>query len=436
MSYPTMQVDLGHLSPALAGAVPAPTGRRVASYFVTWVPVIILLTVSYAALTGYILNPDSGGLLALSFVVTFLALAYELTIAIMFVRSGQTPGHRALGIRVVQEETGDKLTFGNAFLRYLIFQVSGAAVIGPLVLVLSILWDNPKYNRGWHDKAVKAVLIDLRSGRDTWLQKPVMTTGMAAPQDASGAYLSAVAVQDAAPIGGYGAADSYATGSATPPPPPPPPPSLVTPALPMPAAPALASPAPASPAPAPLVPGTPTPASAYLAAPVSAPPAVGGVISAVPGLASPTPATPPPPPPPAPAPARAQAPAPAPAEEDELDRTFLAAPRKAGVAITFDAGTVLPVEGRGLVGRNPQDDGAGGLAHLVPLADAEMSISKTHLEFGLDGATFWVRDLHSTNGVSVNDSRGVTALIPGEVTVVAPGSTVEFGNRSFVVRTT
>ena len=68
--------------------------------------------------------------------------------------TGQTPGDAALGIRVVDTETGQPIGFGRAFVRWLVSIVSG------LVLVLGYLWMIwDKRKQTWHDKAVSSLPI-------------------------------------------------------------------------------------------------------------------------------------------------------------------------------------------------------------------------------------------------------------------------------------
>lgn len=119
---------------------------------------------------------------------------------------------------------------------------------------------------------------------------------------------------------------------------------------------------------------------------------------------------------------------------------MLSVPRRAHAVLSFDVGQRVEVSGRGVIGRNPQDPRAAGsqgvsepLAHVIPLEDPQRSISKTHLEFGLAGTSFWVTDLHSTNGVHIIDSHGERRLDPGVSTVVPPGTTVRFGERTFTL---
>ena len=69
-------------------------------------------------------------------------------------RTGQTPGNAALGIRVVDIDTGEVIGYGRAFGRALV------SIVSALVLVLGylwMLWDARKQT--WHDKAVNSLPI-------------------------------------------------------------------------------------------------------------------------------------------------------------------------------------------------------------------------------------------------------------------------------------
>lgn len=67
---------------------------------------------------------------------------------------GQTPGKKALGIRVLRQETGQPIGFGRAigrmFARYLSSQV---LCLG----YLWMLWDDNKQT--WHDKIVSSIVV-------------------------------------------------------------------------------------------------------------------------------------------------------------------------------------------------------------------------------------------------------------------------------------
>ncbi|HET7127781.1 MAG TPA: RDD family protein [Gaiellaceae bacterium] len=69
-------------------------------------------------------------------------------------RTGQTPGDAALGIRVVDIDTGNVIGYGRAFGRCLVSIVSGI-VIG--IGYLWMLWD--RHRQTWHDKAVSSLPV-------------------------------------------------------------------------------------------------------------------------------------------------------------------------------------------------------------------------------------------------------------------------------------
>lgn len=90
-----------------------------------------------------------------------VALAYVIALVIgvgyavyFWTTSGQTPGKMAMGLKVVNAETGGLLDPGAAVIRYVGYLISGI----PLYLgFLWIIWD-PKHE-GWHDKIAKTKVI-------------------------------------------------------------------------------------------------------------------------------------------------------------------------------------------------------------------------------------------------------------------------------------
>lgn len=102
--------------------------------------------------------------------------------------------------------------------------------------------------------------------------------------------------------------------------------------------------------------------------------------------------------------------------------------------VTFDNGETFVVEGLALVGRRPEPRPGEQVHHLVPLASGDMSVSKTHAQFGpaADGALV-VMDRGSTNG-SMVVRQGVTRpLAPGKPATVMEGDIVSFGDRQMSV---
>jgi uncharacterized RDD family membrane protein YckC len=69
--------------------------------------------------------------------------------------TGQTPGKRLMGLRVVQD-TGEALTLGSAFLRWVGY------IISFVPFFMGFLWAGAdRRKQGWHDKIAGTVVIDL-----------------------------------------------------------------------------------------------------------------------------------------------------------------------------------------------------------------------------------------------------------------------------------
>jgi uncharacterized RDD family membrane protein YckC len=69
--------------------------------------------------------------------------------------TGQTPGKRLMGLRVVQD-TGEQLTLGMAFLRWVGY------IISALPLLMGFIWAGvDRRKQAWHDKIAGTVVIDL-----------------------------------------------------------------------------------------------------------------------------------------------------------------------------------------------------------------------------------------------------------------------------------
>ena len=70
---------------------------------------------------------------------------------------GQTVGQMALGIRVIDFNSGGPIGYGRAFLRWLVAIVSGVVF---LLGYLWMLWDKEK--QCWHDKAANDVVVPVQ----------------------------------------------------------------------------------------------------------------------------------------------------------------------------------------------------------------------------------------------------------------------------------
>jgi uncharacterized RDD family membrane protein YckC len=68
--------------------------------------------------------------------------------------SGQTPGKRVMGIRVIDFRTGGALGYGKALLRWV------GRIVSTIVCLLGylwMLWDNERQT--WHDKIAETVVV-------------------------------------------------------------------------------------------------------------------------------------------------------------------------------------------------------------------------------------------------------------------------------------
>ena len=89
--------------------------------------------------------------------VYLLALVAGIAYQVYFWTStGQTPGKMAMGLKVVNAETGELLDMGGAAIRYVGYIVSALPVY---LGFLWVIWD-PKHE-GWHDKIAKTKVIKV-----------------------------------------------------------------------------------------------------------------------------------------------------------------------------------------------------------------------------------------------------------------------------------
>jgi uncharacterized RDD family membrane protein YckC len=96
-----------------------------------------------------------GSTLSVDLIGLVLGMAYSAYLVGM---TGQTVGHRAVGIRIVDANTGALIGPGRGALRWLVMSVTGAiCTLG----YWSPFFDSRR-RQGWHDKATNAVAIPSR----------------------------------------------------------------------------------------------------------------------------------------------------------------------------------------------------------------------------------------------------------------------------------
>ncbi|MFB7889582.1 RDD family protein [Cellulosimicrobium cellulans] len=460
--YAATQKAFGQPAPApsssLASAPFAGRGRRFLAYVVdVAVPGLVALVVVVAGLaivgaplgSVQVVTQDEaaaliGKMLVVYVVAGVLALAWWVGVWFWEGSTGKTLGNLLTGIRTVDAGTREPIGFGRAALRWIIVGVVPAG--GILVVLLSPGFDSSGRSQGWHDKAGRSLVLDVRG---------------VAPASSAAGFEGVASLVSGAPAGaGYGAAGGYA---------PAPQPGYAP-------APAQTGYAPYPPAPvggqgaatpvAPASPGAFAPEAPAAAAPVPDPwafpspaaPAGGGLITGVPGVgggpapvaapAPPTPAAPVPSTPVAPAapaarpaataPAAAATPEPAEAEWDSTRmtardvRAMDPAP-DVSVVIELESGERRAVDRPTLLGRNPQAPD-GGPWNLVAVDDPTRSVSKTHAELRVDPSGLWLTDRGSTNGTVVSVPGAPPRVAePGTRVRVPVGATIHVGDRRIVV---
>lgn len=402
-------------------AVP-PIGTRVLAYAVD---VVAAAAAAGLGLLAVRLTGGEGAMLP-----GLLGLAVAVGQVVAEARGG-TLGSRLLGLRTVDERTGEVPGIGRALLRQVVLGLGTVVcLVGNWVVAASGAWDSGPRRRGWHDKASGTAVVHAsasatravapggsQSGSGAWTPpRPAATPAAAAPAPSAPEAPAPASLED------FLFAPTSPSGGA--------------PAARQPAAPPVASPPPASPPVA--VPAAPVPSAPVHETPGARPAAASGPAVPEPDLL--------PPPPVAGVGASPVAAPPAPAgtvDDDlaELEHTRVRDPetlrRRTGtLSLHFDTGERVRVVGRGLVGRGPRAEDGQDILHVVALQDAARTLSRVHAEFGPVPATddadsaIWVTDRNSTNGTVVVDPSGVARVLPaGTRALVGHGWTVRLGDR-------
>lgn len=102
--------------------------------------------------------------------------------------------------------------------------------------------------------------------------------------------------------------------------------------------------------------------------------------------------------------------------------------------LQFSTGESFTVYGSGLVGRSPRPEPGEFFDQLVRVVDSSRSVSKTHLEFGQDAGSFWVKDRFSGNGTIVREPDSAPIRChPDRRYRLVRGSRVDLGEQFFIV---
>ncbi|MGW2091786.1 RDD family protein [Promicromonospora sukumoe] len=95
---------------------------------------------------------------------SLVGFCFQLSMWIWESRTGRTIGNSAMGLRTLSAEDRAPIGFVREILRVLVL-AAGAVVlaVGQIVVLLSPLWDKGGKVQGWHDKAARSVVVDVRA---------------------------------------------------------------------------------------------------------------------------------------------------------------------------------------------------------------------------------------------------------------------------------
>jgi uncharacterized RDD family membrane protein YckC len=297
-----------------------------------------------------------------------------LAVGIVLGVTGSSPGKAMSGLRVVHHGTGTPIGVGRALLRSLVLGVSGLPTfgIGLATLAWTAVEDRGGQRRGWHDHLTHTVVVDVR---------PVVEVADVADEAPRHIVnLTAMRLVPAPPVETVRTPERSEQ-------------SMRRQQLP----PEVTHPgAPSAPAAQPPAPSYGPPQAAPQQRPVAPPP-------------------------------QAQRPQPqqaVPVQQGQPQRW----------RVHFDNGESFVIAGLALVGRRPEARSGEQVAHLIPLSSADMSVSKTHAQFGpAPDGTIVVMDRGSTNGTVLVRQGMSRQLAPGKPAALVHGDKVVYGDREMLI---
>lgn len=157
------------------GAVrPLQMGNRVLAFIIDWalfaIPVIILYFIAATIFisssdttcdaNGFCHSTGGGGAGLVVLLVFVLGIAGALYFIYLAGSTGQTPGKRAMGVKIVDAASGQPIGFGRALGRYVVQALSNFVCYAGLWS--PYLDGSTGRYQGWHDKALNSQVISVR----------------------------------------------------------------------------------------------------------------------------------------------------------------------------------------------------------------------------------------------------------------------------------
>ncbi|PRA13449.1 hypothetical protein CQ010_02045 [Arthrobacter sp. MYb211] len=413
---------------ATLNLVDASAVKRLGAWLVDNVPLAVLATIflpwlgaktEQAALSG----DGAGQIAGIWLLFVLLSVAYTAFLWWWEATQGKTLGNIALGIRTTDMQ-GHVPGWGPVIVRRLLIALAGIVPLaGPVLMVVSNLFDSNGKRQGWHDQVANSLVMDVKAGRD-----PLSSGGVHGPQSFAPEEQS---VEQPAP--GQGAQpqdrhdDSHAVIDSVP--------GAArtregqdqapeTNLVPAKARPSADAPSPANAA-GPLEedqPAAQTPAGNLAEEESGHTRLRSEVPSPANSAGQPEEGQP------------AEEPAAGQHADEESGHTQLRSEASPEVRLVLDDGEAYVLGESALLGRNPAADDGEAVQELIVLIDPDRSVSKTHLLVQRGTSGVWVTDRNSSNGSLVQSADGSTQQVaPGQPVQVKIGETVVIGDRSFKV---
>lgn len=171
---PPVQVGVDPRAAEATALANGGAGRRLAAKIIDGVPPAILLgagagigsaLISTSAVTG-------GTQLNLTWLIVLLSVASVLSIAYVVwqwmweAKTGKTLGNVMLGLRTT-DMAGHPAGLLAIFLRSLMVSLSSVVpTAGPIVMLISNIWDKNGKKQGWHDKVAHTLVFNVSKGRN------------------------------------------------------------------------------------------------------------------------------------------------------------------------------------------------------------------------------------------------------------------------------
>lgn len=125
--------------------------RVVASIIDTVIVSLVIFPITYVLSIMGLASLTGETLTAWDFISLLLQVGF---VVFCWLKFAGTPGKRLLKLKVLDEQTGEHLTAGQAIIRYLGY------IPSMLIFCLGLIWVGfDKKKQGWHDKMAKTVVV-------------------------------------------------------------------------------------------------------------------------------------------------------------------------------------------------------------------------------------------------------------------------------------